>query len=140
MDRCKVIQASSEQHLITPLLVRASVLSWVLSKPVRCENLTGSRKSKSKSLLQRTWSIFSDPEPPMSARYSYNVATSRNFHVVDLLPIAPPGVLTKYGSFLRDLAANIHFASTESSQYWTGYMDGAIRSGERVAGEIIADF
>lgn len=57
-------------------------------------------------------------------------------------PVAycPPGVLTKYGSFLRDPAANIHFAGTESSPYWTGYMDGAIRSGERVAAEILADF
>ncbi|KAJ5602485.1 hypothetical protein N7537_005441 [Penicillium hordei] len=57
-------------------------------------------------------------------------------------PVAycPPGVLTKYGPFLRDPAAKIHFAGTESSPYWTGYMDGAIRSGERAAAEIVADF
>jgi monoamine oxidase len=57
-------------------------------------------------------------------------------------PVAycPPGVLTKYGPFLRSPASKIHFAGTESSPYWTGYMDGAIRSGERVAAEIVADF
>jgi monoamine oxidase len=57
-------------------------------------------------------------------------------------PVAycPPGVLTKYGPFLRNPAARIHFAGTETSPYWTGYMDGAIRSGERAAAEIIADF
>ncbi|CAG8903131.1 unnamed protein product [Penicillium egyptiacum] len=57
-------------------------------------------------------------------------------------PVAycPPGVLTKYGLFLRKPAAKIHFAGTEASPYWTGYMDGAIRSGERVAAEIIAGF
>ncbi|KAL5050856.1 hypothetical protein BDW71DRAFT_107486 [Aspergillus fruticulosus] len=57
-------------------------------------------------------------------------------------PVAycPPGVLTKYGPFLRDPADRIHFAGTETSPYWTGYMDGAIRSGERVAAEILADF
>ncbi|GIJ92424.1 hypothetical protein Asppvi_011406 [Aspergillus pseudoviridinutans] len=57
-------------------------------------------------------------------------------------PVAycPPGILTKYGPFLRNPAARIHFAGTETSSYWTGFMDGAIRSGERAAAEIIADF
>jgi monoamine oxidase len=57
-------------------------------------------------------------------------------------PVAycPPGVLTKYGLFLRNPAARIHFAGTETAPYWTGYMDGAIRSGERVAAEILSDF
>ncbi|RDH28687.1 hypothetical protein BDQ94DRAFT_96139 [Aspergillus welwitschiae] len=55
-------------------------------------------------------------------------------------PVAycPPGVLSKYGPFLRNPAGKIHFAGTETAPYWTGYMDGAIRSGERVAAEIIA--
>lgn len=51
--------------------------------------------------------------------------------------IAPPNVLTKYGSALRQSAGGLHFAGTETSEYWTGYMEGAIRSGERVAQEII---
>lgn len=50
--------------------------------------------------------------------------------------IAPPNILTKYGSALRQHAGGLHFAGTETSEYWTGYMDGAIRSGERVAREI----
>lgn len=57
-------------------------------------------------------------------------------------PVAygPPGVLTQYGSYLRTPAGNIHFAGTETSPYWTGYMDGAVRSGERAAAEILSDF
>jgi monoamine oxidase len=51
---------------------------------------------------------------------------------------APPGVLTKYGPALTKAFGGIHFAGTESANYWTGYMDGAIRSGERVAKEILA--
>ncbi|KAF4585512.1 amine oxidase [Ophiocordyceps camponoti-floridani] len=50
---------------------------------------------------------------------------------------APPGVLTEYGSALRQPVGDIHFAGTESSDYWVGYMDGALRSGERVAKEIL---
>lgn len=54
-------------------------------------------------------------------------------------PVAfgPPSVLTKYGPALKTPAGGIHFAGTESSDYWVGYMDGAVRSGERVAKEIL---
>ena len=31
----------------------------------------------------------------------------------------------------------IHWAGTETAGYWHGYMDGAIRSGERVAKEVL---
>lgn len=50
--------------------------------------------------------------------------------------VAPPKVLTRYGSALRQSVGGLHFAGTETSEYWTGYMEGAIRSGERVAREI----
>jgi monoamine oxidase len=50
----------------------------------------------------------------------------------------PPGVLTS----LRDAAAGpvglIHFAGADTSSVWPGYMDGAIRSGERAAHEALA--
>jgi monoamine oxidase len=32
--------------------------------------------------------------------------------------------------------SGIHWAGTETSDYWQGYMDGAVRSGERVATEV----
>jgi monoamine oxidase len=51
--------------------------------------------------------------------------------------IAPPGVFLENGHALRESFGGIHFAGTETSVYWTGYMDGAIRSGERVAREIL---
>ncbi|KAJ5159015.1 Flavin amine oxidase [Penicillium coprophilum] len=52
----------------------------------------------------------------------------------------PPGVLTQYGSYLRAPVGRIHFAGTETSLRWIGYMDGAISSGERVAGEILKNW
>jgi monoamine oxidase len=51
--------------------------------------------------------------------------------------IAPPNVLKANGHALREAVDGIHFAGTETSTYWTGYMEGAIRSGERVAKEIL---
>ena len=49
-----------------------------------------------------------------------------------------PGVLSDYGPALREPCGLIHFAGTETASVWAGYMDGAVRSGERVASEIRA--
>jgi monoamine oxidase len=49
-----------------------------------------------------------------------------------------PGTLVDFGSALRTPVGRIHWAGTETSDYWNGYMDGAVRSGERVADEIVA--
>jgi monoamine oxidase len=43
------------------------------------------------------------------------------------------GTLTRYKGALRRPAHGIHFAGTETATYWNGYMDGAVRSGERAA-------
>ena len=51
--------------------------------------------------------------------------------------IHKPGVLLNYGQALRDPIGRIHWAGTETSTYWNGYMDGAIRSGRRAAREVI---
>lgn len=51
--------------------------------------------------------------------------------------IAPPNVLSRYGAALRKSFDGLHFAGTETSEFWTGYIDGAIRNGERVAREIM---
>jgi monoamine oxidase len=37
---------------------------------------------------------------------------------------------------LREPVGRVHWAGTETSDVWCGYMDGAVRSGERVAAEI----
>ncbi|HEY1539602.1 MAG TPA: flavin monoamine oxidase family protein [Solirubrobacteraceae bacterium] len=52
--------------------------------------------------------------------------------------IAAPGVLTTYGPALREPVGRIHWAGTETAGYWNGYMDGAVRSGERAAAEVLA--
>ena len=48
------------------------------------------------------------------------------------------GTLTKYGPALREPVGRIHWAGTETSGFWNGYMDGAVRSGERAAKEALA--
>lgn len=50
----------------------------------------------------------------------------------------PPGVLAGYGEWLRRPIGPLHWAGTETSPVWTGYIEGAIRSGERAAAEVLA--
>jgi monoamine oxidase len=52
-------------------------------------------------------------------------------------PSMGPGVLTTLGPALRASFGRIHWAGTETSPIWTGYIEGAIRSGERAAAEIM---
>lgn len=49
-----------------------------------------------------------------------------------------PGVMTSYGKALRAPVGRIHWAGTETSDVWCGYMDGAVRSGERAASEVLS--
>jgi monoamine oxidase len=51
--------------------------------------------------------------------------------------VFPAGTLVSCGPALRDPVGRIHWAGTETSDINCGYMDGAVRSGERVAGEVL---
>jgi monoamine oxidase len=50
----------------------------------------------------------------------------------------PPGAWTSYGPALREPIGRLHWAGAEYATVWSGYMDGAVRSGERAATEALA--
>jgi monoamine oxidase len=50
----------------------------------------------------------------------------------------PPGVLTALGDAASAPVGSLHFAGADTSALWPGYMDGAIRSGERAAAEALS--
>jgi monoamine oxidase len=47
----------------------------------------------------------------------------------------PPGSWTTYGPWLRKPVDGIFWAGTETADTWTGFFDGAVRSGKRAADE-----
>ena len=49
-----------------------------------------------------------------------------------------PGILTRYGHLLREPWDRIHWAGTETATISHGAIDGAVRSGERAATEVLA--
>jgi monoamine oxidase len=48
-----------------------------------------------------------------------------------------PGFLSRYGHLLREPFARVHWAGTETATVSHGAMDGAARSGERAAAEVL---
>jgi monoamine oxidase len=53
-------------------------------------------------------------------------------------PVMGPGVMTSVGKVIREPHGRVHWAGTETATRWSGYIDGAIRSGERAATEVCA--
>jgi monoamine oxidase len=51
----------------------------------------------------------------------------------------PPGVLTSLQDPLAKPVGALHYASSDASAQWPGYMDGAIRSGEQAAAAVTAE-
>ena len=49
-----------------------------------------------------------------------------------------PGVWTAFGEALRTPVGPIHWAGAECATVWNGYMEGAVRSGERAADDVLA--
>ncbi len=49
----------------------------------------------------------------------------------------PKDAWTTVGEHISKPYGRIHWAGTETSPVWTGYMEGAVHSGERVAKEVL---
>jgi monoamine oxidase len=79
--------------------------------------LFGAQASRPRMLIEHNWSA----EPWTRGCYAGYL---------------PPGVWTDFGAALRTPIGRIHWAGTETAEVFNGYMDGAVRSGERVANEV----
>ncbi|HYP47688.1 MAG TPA: FAD-dependent oxidoreductase [Thermoleophilaceae bacterium] len=49
----------------------------------------------------------------------------------------PTGAWTNYGRALHEPVGPLHWAGAEYATVWNGYMDGAVRSGERTASQVV---
>jgi monoamine oxidase len=52
----------------------------------------------------------------------------------------PPGIMTTVARVIRQPHGRIHWAGTETATRWMGYIDGAIRSGDRAASEVLTSY
>ncbi|HWA60460.1 MAG TPA: FAD-dependent oxidoreductase [Caulobacteraceae bacterium] len=78
-------------------------------------------------------------EPALSpVAYLEEVWTRHPLHRGGYVSSPGPGVLTAFGPALLAPVGRIHWAGTETADAWVGYIDGAIRSGERAAKQVSA--
>lgn len=54
-------------------------------------------------------------------------------------PSLAPGVLGHAGDALQEPFRDVHFVGTEHATMWKGYMEEAVRSGDRGAAEVMKD-
>src|ERR687890_891154 len=52
--------------------------------------------------------------------------------------VPTPGVLLDHGPALQEPVGRIYWAGAETSPEWSGYMEGAVESGERAAREVLS--
>ena len=70
--------------------------------------------------------------------YYESIWPGERWHRGGPVGVAGPGTLIAHGQGFREVTGDIHWAGAESSTFWTGYMDGAVRSGQRAAGEVLS--
>ena len=52
--------------------------------------------------------------------------------------VPTPGLLLDHGPALQEPVGRIYWAGAETASEWSGYMDGAVESGERAAREVLS--
>lgn len=77
------------------------------------------------------------PEAAQPLAYVDQDWTQERWSLGGYVAHAPPGVMTTYGSALREPCGRIHWAGSETATEWAGYLDGALQSGIRAAGEVL---
>jgi monoamine oxidase len=87
--------------------------------------------------LQSFANYFGDQAKSPTQYVQFNWTTERWNRGCPVSVLAP-GTLLDFGVAIRRPEGRIHWAGTETSTYWNGYLDGAVRAGERAAAEALA--
>lgn len=95
-----------------------------------------SDEDRKKSALH-SFATFFGPEALKPIRYLDHSFMNEEWSRGCYAGVMGPGVWTTLGPALREPIGRIHWAGTETSDIWNGYIDGAVRSGERVAKEVL---
>ena len=101
--------------------------------------LEGSQRPPSfalrRQLVLRSFASFFGPQA-LNAVEVHEKSWELDPHTEGCVTPMEPGLLTAYGPALREPVGPIHWAGTETSAIWCGYMDGAVRAGKRAAEEV----
>lgn len=124
------------QWSISCFIVGGRGLKWSkLSQKERYSSAWSQFRSAFEKVDQKTGEI-QVPEPINVLEFEW---TKQEFFLGGPCPASPPGLLSSVdAAAFRKPFENVHFVGTETALEWRGYMEGAIRSGNRGAAEVIA--
>jgi monoamine oxidase len=94
-------------------------------------------EAKRKELVLGCFSKFLGDEALQCEIYLDHYFTDEAWSLGCYAGMMPPNSITTCGAALREPCGNIHWAGTETSDIWNGYMEGAVLSGERVSRELM---
>jgi monoamine oxidase len=97
---------------------------------------TMSRAARKKAVLEAFAQLVGD-QALHPIQYVEHDWTHEQWTKGSPIAIQVPGAITGYGSTIREPFRRVHWAGTETSTFWAGYMDGAVRSGQRAAAEVL---
>jgi len=93
---------------------------------------------RQKKVVDYVTEIFGTPEASKPLEVVEQIWANEQWSQGAPCPVMAPGMMTELGHALREPFGSVHFVGTETSYEWKGYMEGAVRSGERGAGEVVA--
>lgn len=97
---------------------------------------TISRARRRKAVLEGFAAMFGE-EALRPIEYTEQDWTHERWTLGSPVALHVPGSITQYGDLIRTPFRRVHWAGTETSTYWAGYMDGAVRAGKRAAAEVL---
>jgi monoamine oxidase len=121
---------------ITPRDGKPGVLSAYIFGPPARRYATVLKEERKQVFLDGLVKRFGPPAA-RPVHYDERDWAAEEFSRGDMFAHYPPGVLTGFGRALREPCGRIHWAGTETATVWAGSMEGAIRSGERAADEVL---
>jgi monoamine oxidase len=99
----------------------------------------GSSKAKRRAAVLDCFARYFGAEARNARRYIDKSWAADRWSRGCYVGFTPPGVLVGYRRAIRAPVGPIHWAGTETASQWAGYMDGAIDSGIRAAGEVLGE-
>ena len=115
---------------------RPGVMCVIVEGPIARRIGTLEADDRRRTILAELVGRFGD-KAASPVDYIEQCWTTERYSGGGMLSHAPTGVLTEFGHALREPCGRIHWAGTESSAVMCGWVDGAVRSGERAATEVM---
>ena len=111
------------------------LMGFVLADKAR--DFTLMNENQRRSSILESFTTYFGPEAANPEMYTDQSWAEETWSGGCYTGIMGPHTLSTMGRYLRVPTGNIHWAGTETSDEWNGYIEGAIRSGERAAKEIL---